>query len=72
MATWVIHWLGNGVIWELTAIASNLKTNYGLIYLEDWNSRQAYDIGFQFFGSADHSKTAINAMLNTGTMCGVC
>ncbi len=53
---------------------SNLKTNYGLIYLEDWNSRQAYDIGFQFFGSVlgDHSKTAINAMLNTGTMCGVC
>ena len=53
---------------------SNLKTNYGLIYLEDWNSRQAYDIGFQFFGSVlgDHSKTAINAMLNTGTLCGVC
>ncbi len=53
---------------------SNLKTNYGLIYLEDWNTRQAYDIGFQFFGSVlgDHSKTAINAMLNTGTMCGVC
>lgn len=53
---------------------SNLKTNYGLIYLEDWNSRQAYDIGFQLFGSVigDHTKTAINAMLNTGTMCGVC
>ncbi|MEL0011273.1 MAG: glucose-1-phosphate thymidylyltransferase, partial [Bacteroidota bacterium] len=53
---------------------SNLKTNYGLIYLEDWTSREAYPVGFQFFGSVlgDHSKTAINAMLNTGTMCGVC
>jgi len=53
---------------------SNLKTNYGLIYLDDWNTQKPYSIGFQFFGSVlgDHSKTAINAMLNTGTMCGVC
>ena len=74
MATWVIPWLGNGVNMGADSNTSNLKTNYGLIYLEDWNSRQAYDIGFQFFGSVigDHSKTAINAMLNTGTMCGVC
>ncbi len=72
-------YMGNSLVGQWCNIGadsntSNLKTNYGLIYLEDWNSRQAYDIGFQFFGSVigDHSKTAINAMLNTGTMCGVC
>jgi UDP-N-acetylglucosamine diphosphorylase/glucosamine-1-phosphate N-acetyltransferase len=53
---------------------SNLKNNYGTIKFTDWHTRKDQDTGEQFLGTVmgDHSKTGINAMLNTGTNCGVC
>lgn len=52
---------------------SNLKNNYSSVRVVDWQSLEAVDSGQQFFGSVigDHSKTSINTMLNTGTICGV-
>lgn len=52
---------------------SNLKNNYGTIRLTDWVSGEAIETDQQFIGTimGDHSKTGINAMLNTGTICGV-
>ncbi len=52
---------------------SNLKNNYSTISLSDWNKQEEYETGQQFFGTVmgDHSKTAINTQLNTGTLCGV-
>lgn len=52
---------------------SNLKNNYSMVRLKDWNSKKEMDTERQFLGTimADHSKTSINTMLNTGTMCGV-
>jgi len=53
---------------------SNLKNNYGTVKVFDWKSKKEFDTGQQFIGTimGDHSKTGINSMLNTGTMCGVC
>ena len=53
---------------------SNLKNNYGTVKVTDWKSGKEVDTGQQFIGTimGDHSKTGINAMLNTGTLCGVC
>ncbi len=52
---------------------SNLKNSYAEVKIFDWNSKIEYEKGFQFFGTilGDHSKTAINTVLNTGTTCGV-
>ncbi|MTI87117.1 MAG: glucose-1-phosphate thymidylyltransferase [Balneolaceae bacterium] len=52
---------------------SNLKNNYNTVKLPHWDSKQEVESGQQFLGTimADHSKTAINTKLNTGTMCGV-
>jgi len=52
---------------------SNLKNNYSTIRLTDWDSGEDKETGQQFIGTVmgDHSKTGINAMLNTGTVCGV-
>ncbi len=52
---------------------SNLKNNYDYVRIQDWETRELYKIGFQFFGTVmgDHSKTSINTMLSTGTTCGV-
>ncbi len=52
---------------------SNLNNNYSTVKLADWNSGELIETGYQFLGSilGDHSKTAINTMLNTGTLCGV-
>lgn len=52
---------------------SNLKNNYSLVKLPHWETQEVHDSGVQFFGTvlADHSKTSINTMLNTGTLCGV-
>ncbi|MFH5831788.1 putative sugar nucleotidyl transferase [Halalkalibaculum sp. DA384] len=52
---------------------SNLKNNYSTIRLTDWTSMQQVETGQQFIGTimGDHSKTAINVQLNTGTVCGV-
>ena len=52
---------------------SNLKNNYSPVRITDWENRQEIDTGRQFLGTimGDHSKTAINTQLNTGTVCGV-
>ncbi|MFP8487621.1 putative sugar nucleotidyl transferase [Gracilimonas sp. Q87] len=52
---------------------SNLKNNYSTVRLPEWENRKDVETGQQFLGTvmADHSKTAINSMLNTGTICGV-
>ncbi len=53
---------------------SNLKNNYGTVKFRDWATGEERDTGQQFIGTimGDHSKTGINSMLNTGTLCGVC
>lgn len=53
---------------------SNLKNNYSSVKVVDWKTKKEIDTGQQFIGTimGDHSKTGINAMLNTGTLCGVC
>jgi len=52
---------------------SNLKNNYSTVRLTDWQTGEQVDTGQQFLGAilADHTKTSINTMLNTGTVCGV-
>lgn len=52
---------------------SNLKNNYSEVKLFDWKTKKPATKGVQFLGTVmgDHSKTAINTMLNTGTICGV-
>ena len=53
---------------------SNLKNNYSKISIINWKTKLPYDEGVQFLGTimGDHSKTAINTQLNTGTIVGVC
>lgn len=53
---------------------SNLKNNYSTVKFTEWRSGKMVDTGQQFIGTimGDHSKTGINSMLNTGTLCGVC
>lgn len=53
---------------------SNLKNNYSEVKLLDWKTKRPSEEGIQFLGTVmgDHSKTAINTQLNTGTICGVC
>lgn len=53
---------------------SNLKNNYSNVSFRSWSSDEEVDTGQQFIGTimGDHSKTGINTMLNTGTLCGVC
>ncbi|PAU94470.1 glucose-1-phosphate thymidylyltransferase [Aliifodinibius salipaludis] len=52
---------------------SNLKNNYSSVRIPDWSNSQEIETNQQFFGTVmgDHSKTAINTQLNTGTICGV-
>lgn len=52
---------------------SNLKNNYSTIRIPDWTDNHEIETGQQFFGMVmgDHTKTAINTQLNTGTICGV-
>lgn len=52
---------------------SNLKNNYSTIRITDWNTREEVETGQQFIGTimGDHTKTAINTQLNTGTISGV-
>jgi UDP-N-acetylglucosamine diphosphorylase/glucosamine-1-phosphate N-acetyltransferase len=71
-------YIGNSIIGEWVNIGadtnnSNLKNNYSKIRVYDWESGELTDSGLQFCGLfiADHSKTAINSMLNSGTVCGV-
>jgi len=52
---------------------SNLKNNYENVRLWSYIEERFVDTGSQFCGliMGDHSKTAINVMLNTGTVIGV-
>ncbi|SHE59367.1 UDP-N-acetylglucosamine diphosphorylase/glucosamine-1-phosphate N-acetyltransferase [Fodinibius roseus] len=53
---------------------SNLKTNYSNVRVHHWENGEEQDTGLQFVGiiMGDHSKTAINAVINSGTVTGVC
>lgn len=70
--------VGNSILGQWCNIGadtntSNLKNNYSTIRIADWETRKEIDTGQQFLGTVmgDHSKTAINTQLNTGTICGV-
>jgi len=70
--------MGNSLIGQWCNIGadtntSNLKNNYSTIRVTNWTDRQEIETGQQFIGTimGDHSKTAINTQLNTGTVCGV-
>lgn len=52
---------------------SNLKTNYSTVRVADWQSGKEQDTQQQFVGviMGDHTKTAINCVINSGTITGV-
>lgn len=71
-------YLGNAVIGEWCNLGadtnnSNLKNNYSEVKLWDYTSQTYRDTGLQFCGliMADHAKSGINTMFNTGTVVGV-
>lgn len=71
-------YLGNSVIGEWCNLGadtnnSNLKNNYEEVKLWSYPDQTFVSTGEQFCGliMGDHSKTAINTMLNTGTVIGV-
>lgn len=71
-------YIGNSVVGQWCNLGagttvSNLKTNYSNVRISDWKSREEIDTGLQFFGlvMGDHSKTAINCVINSGTVMGV-
>ncbi len=70
--------LGNSVLGSWCNLGadtntSNLKNNYGTVRVWNYDTDTYEDTGRQFHGliMGDHSKTGINAMLNTGTVIGV-
>jgi UDP-N-acetylglucosamine diphosphorylase/glucosamine-1-phosphate N-acetyltransferase len=70
--------VGNSVIGEWCNLgadtnSSNLKNNYANVKLWNYRTKHFEDTGLQFAGliMGDHSKTAINTQLNTGTVVGV-
>lgn len=70
--------VGNSVIGEWCNLgadtnSSNLKNNYSHVKLWSYKTKTFEDTGLQFAGliMGDHSKTAINTQLNTGTIVGV-
>ena len=71
-------YLGNSVIGEWCNLGadtnnSNLKNNYAEVKLWSYETERFAKTGLQFCGlmMGDHSKSAINTMLNTGTVVGV-
>lgn len=70
--------LGNSIVGEWCNFgadtnSSNLKNNYSNVKLWNYRTKSFEDTGLQFAGliMGDHSKTAINTQLNTGTVVGV-
>ncbi len=70
--------LGNSVLGEWCNLGadtntSNLKNNYAMVRLWDYNTEGFAKTGLQFCGlmMGDHSKAGINTMFNTGTVVGV-
>ncbi|RWY50956.1 putative sugar nucleotidyl transferase [Mucilaginibacter gilvus] len=71
-------YLGNAVVGEWCNLGadtnnSNLKNNYSTVKLWDYTTKGYRDTGLQFCGliMADHAKSGINTMFNTGTVVGV-
>ncbi|WP_316798303.1 GlmU family protein [Pedobacter frigidisoli] len=71
-------YLGNSVLGEWCNIGadtnnSNLKNNYAEVKLYDYESKNMRNTNLQFCGliMADHSKSGINTMFNTGSIVGV-
>jgi len=71
-------YMGNSVIGEWCNLGadtntSNLKNNYSNVRLWSYAENEMFDTGAQFCGlvMADHSKSGINTMFNTGTVVGV-
>lgn len=71
-------YIGNSVIGEWCNMgagtsSSNLKNNYGNVKLWNYQTHSFEDTGLQFVGviMGDHTKTAINTKINTGTVMGV-
>lgn len=70
--------VGNSVIGEWCNFgadtnSSNMKNNYAHVKFWSYRTKSFEDTGLQFAGliMGDHSKTAINTQLNTGTVIGV-
>lgn len=70
--------VGNSLIGQWCNIGadtntSNLKNNYSTVRITNWDTREETETDQQFIGTimGDHTKTAINTQLNTGTVCGV-
>ncbi len=70
--------VGNSVIGEWCNLgadtnSSNLKNNYAEVKMWNYRTKRFQNTGLQFAGliMGDHSKTAINTQLNTGTVVGV-
>ena len=70
--------IGNSVIAEWCNLGadtncSNLKNNYGKVDVWNYREKKYISSGMQFHGliMADHSKSGINTMFNTGTVIGV-
>lgn len=65
--------VGQWVNFGADSNTSNLKNNYSTVRVRHWESGREIETGVQFLGTiiGDHSKTAINTALNTGTVCGV-
>lgn len=70
--------LGHSVIGEWCNLgagtnASNLKNNYEMVRLWDYEEESFVSTGMQFCGTfmGDHSKCGINTMFNTGTVIGI-
>jgi UDP-N-acetylglucosamine diphosphorylase/glucosamine-1-phosphate N-acetyltransferase len=70
--------LGHSVIGEWCNLgagtnASNLKNNYEMVRLWDYEEESFVSTGLQFCGTfmGDHSKCGINTMFNTGTVIGI-
>lgn len=71
-------YLGNSVIGEWCNLGadtnvSNMKNTHGTIAVWDYSKQDFEDTDLQFCGvfMGDHCKTAINTMLNSGTVLGV-
>lgn len=70
--------IGNSVIAEWCNLGadtncSNLKNNYGTVDVWNYTKEEYLSSGLQFHGlvMADHAKSGINTMFNTGTTIGV-
>lgn len=71
-------YLGNSVLGEWCNIGadtnnSNLKNNYAEVKLYDYDNKAMRNTNLQFCGlvMADHAKSGINTMFNTGSIVGV-